>query len=100
MVLKLLGTKMPPLGTKSRSEMTLGQGESGLAHREFQEYGGAFCRRLRHNPVLMMSPTPDVVVLMKETVLACPNCLFMVERGYIKLTHVCQKLNTFCRKEC
>lgn len=39
-------------------------------------------------------------ILMKETVLACPDCLFMVDEDALVLLRVNQELNTFCRKGC
>lgn len=36
--------------------------------------------------------------LMKETALACPNCLFMAHEDSCDLLRVNQRLNTFCRK--
>ena len=36
--------------------------------------------------------------LREEIFLACPNCLFLVEKGIYDLLRVDQKLNTFCRK--
>jgi hypothetical protein len=38
--------------------------------------------------------------LKKETVLSCPNCLFMAEGGCIRRTQCRSEINTFCRKEC
>lgn len=36
----------------------------------------------------------------EETVLACPDCLFMVDEDALVLLRVNQESNTFCRKGC
>ena len=40
------------------------------------------------------------MVVLDETVLACPNCLFLAEKDANNFLRVDQGLNTFCRKGC
>lgn len=42
---------------------------------------------------------PPQRFLMRETVLACPNCLLMVKMDAYNLFRVVQRLNIFCKKE-
>ena len=37
---------------------------------------------------------------MRETVPACPNCLFTEEKDIYDLLRVDQRVNTFCKKGC